>query len=199
MGVSETVSALSELLNSGTVTARQAAERASKEGIHLPYGTIAAYWSGGHGRPSVATLAKLAKVVPFSEKQLQEAAWNTTAPLGLYRPPAESALLNDRQRRAVDEIIRVIVATQGVAHVDSSPTTSQSGAQSPKKQEADAEGSSQSSADELAKRRPPPSDLDDTPPPIEFADAARNEPGHVKTGDRVQHVDTDTERGETSE
>ena len=54
-------------------------------------------------------------------------------------------------------------------------------------------------ADELAKRRPPPADLDDTPPPIEFADAARNEPGHVKTGDRVQHVDTDTERGETSE
>lgn len=53
--------------------------------------------------------------------------------------------------------------------------------------------------DELAKRRPPPADLDDTPPSIDLADAARNEPGHVKTGDRVQHVDTDTERGETSE
>ena len=51
------------------------------------------------------------------------------------------------------------------------------------------------SVDELAKRRPPPADLDDTPPPIEFADAARNEPGHVKTGDRVQHLDEEGHDG----
>ncbi|MCR8897256.1 hypothetical protein NWF34_09880 [Gordonia sp. GONU] len=102
------MSTLSELLNSGTVTARQAAAKASKKGIKLPYGTIAAYWSGSHGRPSAATLSKLAQVVPFSEKQLQEAAWNTTAPLGPYTPPEEAALLDHRQRRALDELIRSI-------------------------------------------------------------------------------------------
>lgn len=48
MGVSETVSTLSDLLNSGTVTARQAADKAADMGLDLRYGTIAAYWSGGH-------------------------------------------------------------------------------------------------------------------------------------------------------
>ncbi|MGC5249616.1 hypothetical protein ACPXB3_22140 [Gordonia sp. DT219] len=52
-------------------------------------------------------------MVPFTEKQLQRAAWNTTAPSGPYRPPEEADLLDDRQRRAVDELIRSIVATRG--------------------------------------------------------------------------------------
>ncbi|UYL87795.1 immunity repressor [Gordonia phage OneDirection] len=124
MGAFGTVSALSDLLNSGTVSARQAAEKATEKGIKLPYGTIAAYWSGRHGRPSATTLKRLAQVVPFTEKQLQEAAWNTTAPLGPYSPPEESALLDHRQRLAVDELIRSIVATRGEHHdVTTEPTT----------------------------------------------------------------------------
>lgn len=65
------MSALSDLLNSGAVSAIQAAERAETMGVHLPYGTIAAYWSGSHGRPSAKTLKALARVVPFTEEQLQ--------------------------------------------------------------------------------------------------------------------------------
>lgn len=36
-----------------------------------------------------------------------------------------------------------------------------------------------------------PEAYDDAPPPIELADAARTEPGHVKQGDRVKHLDED--------
>ncbi|MFW0790053.1 hypothetical protein [Gordonia sp. CPCC 205333] len=107
------MSALSDLLNGGNVTARQAADKAEALCVKLPYGTIAAYWSGRHGKPSATTLSRLAQVVPFTEKQLQEAAWNVTAPLGPYRPPEESLLLDQRQRRAVDELIRSIVTKQG--------------------------------------------------------------------------------------
>ncbi|WP_123925526.1 hypothetical protein [Gordonia oryzae] len=110
------MSKLSDLLNSGSVTARQAADKAEKAGVDLRYGTIAAYWSGGHGRPTAKTLSKLAKVVPFTEKQLQEAAWDVSAPLGPYVAPDEAALLDERQRRAVDELIRSIVATRGHRH-----------------------------------------------------------------------------------
>lgn len=116
MGVSETVSTLSDLLNSGPVSARQAADLADSKDIDLRYGTLAGYWAGTHGRPTARSLAKLAQVVPFTEKQLQEAAWGQSAPHGPYVPPQEAVLLDDRQRRAVDELIRSIVAAKGSRH-----------------------------------------------------------------------------------
>lgn len=110
--MSETVSALSDLLNSGTVTAIQAADRAEKLGIHLPYGTIAAYWSGSHGRPSARTLKALAQVVPFAEERLQRAAWNTSEVLGPWVPPEESALLDKATRKALNALIKSVVAAK---------------------------------------------------------------------------------------
>ncbi len=140
MGASETVSTLSDLLNSGPVSARQAADKATELGIKLPYGTIAAYWAGRHGKPSANTLAKLAQVVPFTEQQLQKAAWGTSTSLGPYKPPQESALLDHRQRLAVDELIRSIVAKQGASHADQSPTPADPPATPPRTQgEADQE------------------------------------------------------------
>ncbi|MFC8182461.1 hypothetical protein ACFULT_26615 [Rhodococcus sp. NPDC057297] len=106
------MSKLSDLLNSQPVTARQAAEVADKRGISLPYGTIAAYWSGRHGRPSARTLERLAEVLTIPLAQLQKAAWNKTAPAEDWTPPPEVRLLNDRQRRALDELIRSFAATQ---------------------------------------------------------------------------------------
>lgn len=114
------MSKLSDLLNSQPVTARQAAEIADKRGIPLPYGTIAAYWSGRHGRPSAQTLERLAKVLTIPIEQLQKAAWNKTAPVETWNPPAEVRLLNERQRRALDELIRSFAATQGVIDEDTS-------------------------------------------------------------------------------
>lgn len=145
MGVSETVSALSDLLNGTSVSARQAADRAAEEGIDLPYGTLAGYWAGNHGRPSAASLKKLAQVVPVSEQKLQQAAWSTTAPLGPYTPPEEAMHLDHRQRRAVDELIKSIVATRGDGHVDQ-PT-------SPDSPPAPPRAPSEATEDQEAKRR----------------------------------------------
>ncbi|WP_280362872.1 hypothetical protein [Nocardia wallacei] len=104
------MSKLSDLLNSQPVSARQAAELAEQRGIRLPYGTIASYWAGKHGRPSGDTLEKLARVVAIPLPQLQEAAWGQAAPSGRYTAPPEADLLTVRQRRAVDELIRANAA-----------------------------------------------------------------------------------------
>lgn len=107
------MSALSDLLNGQPVTARQAADLAVDKGIDLPYGTLSGYWAGKHGRPTAASLKKLAQVVPsLTLKQLQEAAWDTSAPLGPYEPPEVAMHLDRWQRRALDELIRSIVTTR---------------------------------------------------------------------------------------
>lgn len=117
------MSALSDLLNSQPVTARQAADIAVDKGINLPYGTLAGYWAGKHGRPTSASLKKLAQVVPsLTLKQLQEAAWDISAPLGPYEPPEVAMHLNQWQRRALDDLIRSIVATREITnHGDHDP------------------------------------------------------------------------------
>jgi transcriptional regulator with XRE-family HTH domain len=111
MGAFETVSALSDLLATQPMSARQAAARAEELGIPLRYGTIAGYWAGRHGRPSARTLKMLSDVVGISEGELQQAAWDRRAPLGPYVPTSESVHLNDRQRQALDELIRAMVET----------------------------------------------------------------------------------------
>lgn len=110
------MSALSELLNSQPISARRAADIAEDQNIHLPYGTIAAYWSGKHGRPSAATLTRLSLVLNMPLKDLQQAAWNASAPLGMWQPPEEAALLDQRQRDVLDELIKSIVATRGATN-----------------------------------------------------------------------------------
>lgn len=148
------MSTLSDLLNSGPVSARQAADLADSKDIDLRYGTLAGYWAGTHGRPTARSLAKLAQVVPFTEKQLQEAAWGRSAPHGPYVPPQEAVLLDDRQRRAVDELIRSIVAAKGSRHgveATPQPRTPGEAAESEKTQAAD--GRDQRQADhDLAAR-----------------------------------------------
>jgi len=108
MGVFETVSALSELLNKLSMSAQQAAEKAEEMGINLPYGTLAGYWAGNHGKPKRESLAKLAQVVSLSEERLQKAAWGRSAPLGPYAPPEEAMHLTGKQRKAIDELIKSI-------------------------------------------------------------------------------------------
>lgn len=73
---------------------------------------------------------------------------------------------------------------EGEINAVTSPNTSESGTPG---------APSKSQEDELTRRRRGLDERvedDDPPPPdIEWADAARTEPGHVKAGDRVQHTD----------
>lgn len=113
--MSETVSAFSDLLNDLPVSAKQVAAKAEEMEIHLPYGTLTGYWAGNHGKPSKSTLEKLALVLAeiapaATESRLQRAAWGRSAPLGLYEPPEESIHLTERQRRAIDELIKSVTS-----------------------------------------------------------------------------------------
>lgn len=106
-----TVSELSDLLKSTGITARQAAEKADAEGIDLPYGTIAAYWAGKHPRnPSEKTLEGLAEVTRVSVRRLRRAAGAAVGEAKPYQPPAEANRLTQRQREALDHLIKAIVA-----------------------------------------------------------------------------------------
>lgn len=119
------MSKLSELLKSHPVTAKQAADLAEEKGLRLRYGTIAAYWAGSrHGRPTLDTLTALAEVTGIPLTQLQDAAWDATAPLGKYDPPEEAALLNLRQRRALDELIKSFVVSNGASNEPVQPAHS---------------------------------------------------------------------------
>ena len=119
------VSKLSELLKSQPLSAKQASVVAEERNIHLPYGTIAAYWAGSrHGRPSHSTLTALAEVTGIPLPKLQQAAWGMTEPLGAYTPPEEAHLMDARQRRLVDELIRVVVASNGASNEPEQPAHS---------------------------------------------------------------------------
>ena len=108
------MSAFSDLLNGLPVSAKQVAAKAEEMEIHLPYGTLTGYWAGKHGKPNRSTLEKLASVLAeiapaATVSRLQRAAWGRSAPLGPYEPPEESVHLTERQRRAIDELIKSVV------------------------------------------------------------------------------------------
>lgn len=193
------MSKLSDLLNSQPVTARQAAEIADQRGVSLPYGTIAAYWSGRHGRPSARTLERLAEVLTIPLAQLQMAAWNRTAPAEDWTPPPEVRLLSDRQRRALDELIRSFAATQEESNEDTSTqdTTSNSAIDG----EAGTRGAPMKTKhpDNVRRLTRPnqpeevDEDFDDTAPPPEALDfVARETPPGYKKGYDIDHEDDDS-------
>lgn len=104
------MSELSELLRATGVTARQAAKRAEDLGIHLPYGSIAAYWTPRHPKhPSEETLEGLAAVLPLSLRRLRRAAGVAEGEARPWNPPAEANRLTQRQREALEQLIKAIV------------------------------------------------------------------------------------------
>lgn len=107
---SVTVTELSDLLKRSGITARQAAEKATELGVDLPYGTIAAYWTGRHPRhPSEKTLEGLAEVTPVSLRRLRRAVGAAEGEATPWSPPAEANRLTIRQREALEQLIKAIV------------------------------------------------------------------------------------------
>lgn len=120
------MSALSELLqasNSAGLSARTIARNARELGFSLNHDTAARYLRGNHGKPDEATLQALSKVLKVSMTKLRAAAALPTEVTEPYQPPAESSRLSRRQRRAVDEVIRAMLApspaSKPVADLDS--------------------------------------------------------------------------------
>lgn len=110
MGAFVTVSELSDLLNGSGISARQAAAKAAEVGVHLPYGTAAGYWSGKHpAHPSEVTLEGLAEVTGIPLRRLRRAAGAPAGENTPWQPPDEANQLTQRQRHAIEQLIRSIV------------------------------------------------------------------------------------------
>jgi hypothetical protein len=107
------VTRLSDVLqaaNKSNLSARAIARAASDRGHTLNHDTAARYLRGDHGRPDEATLVAFADVLPVTLTRLRAAANLPTEQTAPYSPPPEASRLTRRQRRAVDEIIRAMLA-----------------------------------------------------------------------------------------
>jgi transcriptional regulator with XRE-family HTH domain len=120
------MSALSEILsaaNTEGLSARSIARAAQALGYTLNHDTAARYLRGDHGRPDEGTLVALSRVLNVPLARLRTAASLPSDATEPYTPPAEASRLTRRQRRAVDEIIRAMIAppdaTAGVTELDS--------------------------------------------------------------------------------
>lgn len=107
------MSRLSELLNeanTANLSARSLARSAQEAGFSLNHDTAARYLRGDHGQPDEATLRALSKVLIIPMTRLRAAAALPADATEPYRPPDEASRLSRRQRRAIDEIIRAMLA-----------------------------------------------------------------------------------------
>jgi transcriptional regulator with XRE-family HTH domain len=106
------MTALTELLLAHVpegVSRRELARRAGRQNNPLSLPTITAYLRGDHGRPDEATLRGFHELLHIPMQELRQAA-GMPAGGGPYVPPEEAARLDERERRALDELIRAIVA-----------------------------------------------------------------------------------------
>lgn len=76
----------------------------------------------GKGDPSPDTLDKIAHALKLPVERVREAAGQPRGEAAPYTPPSEANLLDDRQRRAIDELIRSFIETRGAPHADQPAT-----------------------------------------------------------------------------
>lgn len=108
------MSALSDALNKANVNGWSSREIARRAGDRVHHATISKFLNGKHStNPGDDVLSAFAEVFPtLSLVELRRLAGRPAGEDEPYRPPAEAALLSARQRKAVDELIRSMVAVE---------------------------------------------------------------------------------------
>ena|SRR5690625_56897 len=122
------MSKLSELLTqakAGDMSLREIARRAQKRGHKLTVGTASKYFRGLHGTPDEETLLALHEVLNIPLEDLRAAADLPTGTNEPYEPPSEANRLDLRQRKAVDEIIRLFAREERTGEPQSPTSTEQ--------------------------------------------------------------------------
>ena len=106
------MSALSDALNEANVHQWSSRDIARRSGGKINHATAAKYLNGTHAkRPTEPKLQALADVFSLPVQKLRELANMPAGERTPYQPPAEAARLNERQRRAVNELIRLLADT----------------------------------------------------------------------------------------
>lgn len=109
------MSALSEALIKANEHGWSSREISRRAGGRIHHATVANFMRGRHAaNPGDEVLSAFADVFPsLSLERLRELAGRPAGESDPYEPPAESDRLNARQRKAVDEVIRSMVALEG--------------------------------------------------------------------------------------
>lgn len=92
----------------GGLSSRDLSERVRGE---ISKDSIARYRRGEHGTPSEPVLIAFAELTGLDVETLRQAAGVSDDGGGEWTPPAEAVRLTRRQRLALDELIRAMVAT----------------------------------------------------------------------------------------
>lgn len=109
------MSALSDALNDANVEGWSAAEIARRSGDRIHRATAANMLRGKHAaNPSDDVLEAFAEVLDIPLVKLRQLAGRPGGTAEPYVPPPEADLLDARQRRAVDEVIRSMVGAEAV-------------------------------------------------------------------------------------
>lgn len=109
------MTALSDLLADANVqgwSTREIARRAQKNGHKLSQPSASVYMGGRHGVPTEPVLAAFSDVLNIPIDKLRAAAGVPTGAGEPWAPPAEANRLDRRQRRALEELIRSMVASE---------------------------------------------------------------------------------------
>lgn len=112
------MSALSDALNAANVNDWSAREIARRSGDKVSHSVVADYLNGrGAKRPKDYVLAAFAEVFPtLTLPRLRELAGLPAGESEPWAPPDEVHRLSNRQRRAVEEIIRLLADSSGGEH-----------------------------------------------------------------------------------
>lgn len=104
------MSKFSDRLNEarGEESIRSVSARAARLG-HVGESTLYPYFRDGHGQPSMGVVVGLASALHVPVDELRSLA-GIRAPGAPWIPPQEAQLMSERQRKAVEELIRSMVA-----------------------------------------------------------------------------------------
>lgn len=122
------MSELSDLLNHANVQGWSNREIGRRAGISSA--AVNSYMNGTHGRPTEPNLEKFSHVFNIPIERLREASGHPAGERKPYKPPSEANRLGARERKAIDELIRLL-ANKEISHVEQlNPvrTSSESGA-----------------------------------------------------------------------
>lgn len=115
------MSALSDALRDANVEGWSSREIARRSGEKIHHATVSNVMRGKHAaNPSDEVLSAFAEVFKIPLTRLRELAGRPAGETEPYIPPPEADLLDARQRRAVDELIRSIAAASPAARNDGS-------------------------------------------------------------------------------
>lgn len=107
------MSALSDALNEANVDQLSMREIARRSGDRVSHSALGKYFKPTHGRPGEDVLEVFSEVLHIPMPRLRQLADLPAGEGEAYEPPREANRLDRRQRRLVDELIKVLAESKG--------------------------------------------------------------------------------------